>query len=130
MEYDLDGDTIFEEKISLKELGIEDTAPIINTANMKYDDFTKLFKQVAEKQFSRAGEAVKLSRSNGINPEWYGFWMNPRTLHEKYEYGYWLNFYLYHDMRQMAVSNKNMDLVKKLDIAYYSGDWKRVKMGS
>lgn len=130
LEYDLDGDTIFEEKVSLKELGVEDTAPIINTANMKYEDFTKLFKTVAEKQFSRAGEAIRLSKSYGINPNWYAFWMSPRTLHEKYEFGYWLNFYLYHDMRQWAASNKNMDLVKKLDIAYYSGDWKRVKPAS
>jgi len=130
LEYDLDGDTIFEEKVSLKELGIDDRCPIINTANMKYDDFTRLFKSVAENLFSRAGEAIQLSKSYGINPNWYSFWMYPRTLQEKYEYGYWLNFYLYHDMRQWAASNKNMDLVRKIDIAYYSGDWKRVKKGS
>jgi hypothetical protein len=55
--------------------------------------------------------------------------MNPRTLHEKYEFGYWLNFYLYHDMRQIAASNKNADLVKKLNKAYYSGNWKLISMG-
>jgi len=129
-EYDLDGDTIFEEKVSLKDLGIDDSAQLINTSQMKYNDFTKLFKSVAEKQFSFAGEAVKLAKSYGINPNWYAFWMNPRTLHEKYEYGYWLNFYLYHDMRQIAEANKNSNLVKQLDKAYYSGNWKLVKMGS
>ena len=75
-----------------------------------------------------AGEAIKLAKSQGINPNWYAFWMNPRTLHEKYEFGYWLNFYLYQDMRQIASANKKADLVKQLDKAYYSGNWKLVSM--
>ena len=128
VEYDLDGDTIFEEKVNFKELGIKDTAPVINTASMKYEDFNKLFTSVAENEYARAGEAIELAKSQGINPNWYAFWMNPRTLHEKYEFGYWLNFYLYHDMRQIASANKKPDLVKQLDKAYYSGDWKLISM--
>jgi hypothetical protein len=53
--------------------------------------------------------------------------MNPRTLHERYEFGYWLNFYLYHDMRQYAQVNNKTDLVRKIDKAYYSGNWNLAK---
>ena len=127
LEYDLDGDTIFETKVSLKELGIDDTAQLINTSKLDYKDLQKIFKTIAEKQFSRAGEAIKIAKSYGINPDYYSFWMNPLTLHEKYEYGYWLNFYLYNDMRDFALANNNADMVKKLDKAYYSGDWKLLK---
>lgn len=127
LEYDLDGDTIFEEKISLKELGISDTSPVINTSQLDYRDFQKLFRSVAEKQFTRAQQAVTLAKKLGINPNWYAFWMNPRTLHEKYEYGYWLNFYLYHDLRQWAAANRK-ELVHQLDKAYYSGDWEKIKL--
>ncbi len=128
VEYDLDGDTIMEEKVNFREIGVNDASQIINTASMKYEDFNKLFKSVAEKEYAKAGEAIKLAKSQGINPNWYAFWMNPRTTHEKYEFGYWLNFYLYHDMRQIASANKNNDMVKKLDKAYYSGNWKLISM--
>jgi hypothetical protein len=124
LEYDLDGDGVFEEKISLIELGINDVTTVVNTSEMGYNDFRKLFRQVAEKQFSSAGEAIKLAKSLDVNPDWYAFWMSPRTLHEKYDYGFWLNFYLYRDMRQAASSMNNNELVRKLDKAYYSGNWK------
>lgn len=124
LEYDLDGDTVFEEKIDFGELGISESATIINTSAMSYGDFEKLFEEVAEKQFSRSLEAVKLAKKFGINTEWYSFWLNPRTIWEKYEYGYWLNFYLYRDIRQMAVNWKNLALLRELDRCYYSGDYK------
>ncbi len=127
MEYDLDGDTLFEERIRLKELGIDDARTLVNTSQMNYNDFKKLFRSIAEKQFSRANEAIKIAKSHGINPDWYAFWMSPRTLHEKYDYGFWLNFYLYQDMRQLARANQNNEMVKRLDIAYYSGDWKKMR---
>lgn len=128
VEYDLDGDTIFEEKVNFKEIGVNDVNKVINTSQMKYPDFVKLFKTVAESEYSKAGQAIKLAKSMGVNPNWYAFWMNPRTLHERYEYGYWLNFYLYHDMRQYAQVNKKTDLVKNLDKAYYSGNWSLAKI--
>lgn len=99
IEYDLNGDTIFENRVSLKELGINDSANVIQTAKLNYKDLQKIFAEMAEKQFKFAGEAIHLAKKLGINPGWYSFWMTPRTLYEKYEYGYWLNFYLYHDMR-------------------------------
>jgi hypothetical protein len=127
LEYDLDGDTIFEEKVSLKELEIPDAASVINTSKMNYHDFQELFRSVAEKQFARAQHVITIAKNLDINPVWYAFWMNPRTLYEKYEYGYWLNFYLYNDIRQWASVNRK-DLVRQIDKAYYSGDWGQIKL--
>jgi len=123
IEYDLDGDHQFEERVSLKELGIDDRCDIEKTAGMKYNDFSRLFRGLTEKMWNRAMEAVQLAKQSGINPDWYAFWMQPRTLHEKYDYGYWLNFYLYHDMRYMAMTKNDKKLVMALDRAYYSGKW-------
>jgi len=125
-EYDLDGDTLFEEKISLKALGLTDITTVIPTSTMDYDDFRKLFRKVAENQFKSAGEAVSAAKKLGVNPDWYAFWMKPRTLHEKYEFGFWLNFYLYRDMRQWAAAFRK-EWVRIIDKAYYSGDWKLLK---
>ena len=89
---------------------------------MKYTDLRKLFRKVAENQFRRATEAAAAAGKTGVNPGWYAFWMKPRNLHEKYEFGYWLNFYLYRDMRQWA-STYQKDWVPAIDKAYYSGNW-------
>ncbi|HCY42976.1 MAG TPA: hypothetical protein DHV48_16805 [Prolixibacteraceae bacterium] len=126
-EYDLDGDTIFEETVSLKDLGISDATNVINTSKTNYLDFQKLFRNLADTQSMRARQLVVIAKNLGINPNWYAFWMNPRTLHEKYEYGYWLNFYLYRDIRHWASVNRK-NLVHQLDKAYYSGDWEKIKL--
>ena len=35
MEFDLDGDKVFEQRLSMKELGLDDRCQVINTASMK-----------------------------------------------------------------------------------------------
>jgi len=45
-------------------------------------------------------------------------------LNEKYQYGFWLGFYLYRDMRNVAEMKGDRSLKMKLDKAYYSGNWK------
>jgi len=123
IEYNLDGDTIFEEKISLREMGIEDKGPLINTGKTDYKSLNRIFHQLAEKIWDHAAETVRISGKNGINPEWYSFWRQPRTLYEKYQYGFWLAYYLYRDLRYVAEMRGNHDLVQRLDKAYYSGNW-------
>ncbi|MEA4936394.1 MAG: hypothetical protein VB102_07100 [Paludibacter sp.] len=122
--YDLDGDTIFEETVSLIELGIDDQAPLYDPANMNYNDFTKLFDKATKEIQQRAIDVQAVARKYGLNTSWYAFWKQPRTKFEQYSYGYWLTFYIYRDLRHMANVNKNEELVRKLDVAYYSGNWK------
>ena len=43
IEWDMDGDQVFEERVSLHDLGINDTATVIDISKMEYDDMTTLF---------------------------------------------------------------------------------------
>ncbi len=123
IEYDLDGDTIFEEKISLIELGIDDKGPVFDPATMKYADFNQLFKTVTDSIWQRAQDALSVAKEMKLNSSWYAFWKQPHTQFEKYSYGYWLNFYIYKDLQHLARINKDKQLEKRLDKAYYSGNY-------
>jgi hypothetical protein len=124
IEYDLNGDTIFEEKVSLLELGIDDKTSIINTGTSDYKNLNKCFTKLTNQIWNRSKDVVAIAKKQGINTNWYAFWQQPRTLNEKYQYGYWLTFYLYKDMGHKALLNGNLELKQKLDVAYYSGNWK------
>jgi len=127
IEYDLDGDKIMEDKISLKELEIDDKCELIQTSGMNYTDFQNLFTRITEKIWNRAMEAILIARDYQINPDWYSFYMSPRTKQEKYDYGYWLNFYIYQDLRFMAKVKNDSNFIKLIDKAYYSGNWAILK---
>lgn len=124
IEYDLDGDGIFEERVSLKELGIDDRANVIDLSSMDYEKMQKLFARLTDDIWSRAGDVQQAARRQGVSTDWYNFWKQPRSLHERYAYGYWLTFYLYRDMRHKAGLEQNAKLIRELDKAYYSGSWK------
>lgn len=121
--YDLDGDTVFEETISLIDLGIDDNATLYDPATMDYKDFRELFDRLVLDIQERAANAQRIAAKFKLNTSWYAFWKQPRTQFERYSYGYWINFYIYKDLRHLAKLNKQEEMVEKLDRAYYSGDW-------
>jgi hypothetical protein len=123
IQYDLDGDTIFEETISLKAMGIDDKSNIINTAKTDYKTMNKTFVKLTDEMWKKSQQVVRIAEQMGVNANWYAFWQQPRTTFEKYQYGYWLMFYLYRDMRHAAMLNGDEALKQKLMKAYYSGDW-------
>nr|WP_294899185.1 hypothetical protein [uncultured Pedobacter sp.] len=123
IEYDLDGDQKFEDRVSLKELGINDETELINTAKTNYKGFNNLFNKVADDIWANAQKAVLKAEQQGINTSWYAFYKQPHSLQEKYSYGYWLGFYLYQDMRYNAKVKNDLNKVKTIDKAYYSGNW-------
>jgi len=108
-------------------MNISDQCELIKTADTQYEGFQKLFTDITNKLWSRAQDAILLARQYKINPDWYSFYMNPRSLNEKYDYGYWLNFYLYQDLRYMARVKNDENLVTRIDKAYNSGNWDLLK---
>lgn len=124
IEYDINGDTLFGHKVSLKALGIDDKNSVINTAGMKYKDFTKLKTKLAELQWKNAVAAVEIAKQVGLNVSWYALMMQPKSVREKSNYGYWLQFYLYRDLMDLAMRKNNKTYLTYLDKAYYSGNWK------
>jgi hypothetical protein len=123
IEYDLDGDSIFESKLSLRALGLDDRADIIPTESLKYADFTALMNRTAEALWANAQQALSLARKNHINTSWYALMMHPKSIREKYHYGYWLQFYLYKDMEDLYLKRNDKQSLEKLAKAYLSGNW-------
>jgi hypothetical protein len=121
--YDLDGDTIFEKKVSLSELGIDDKREVIDISKMKYEDYTALYQKMTGQIWERAQSAIAVAKKYNLNPDWYSNLMQPNSLREKYHYGYWLNFYTYLDLLQMAQLKNDLKLIVTIEKAYYSGNW-------
>ncbi|MCU0373741.1 MAG: hypothetical protein MUF24_00390 [Chitinophagaceae bacterium] len=121
--YDLDGDKVFEDSVSLLQLGIDDRRPLLQSSDLKPDKPSELFTKLAEANWQQALIIEKQAQRMGLNTTWYAVYKQPRTLHEKYDFAYWLGFYLYHDMRDNLRNSGHEIRIKALDKAYYSGNW-------
>jgi len=124
IDYDLDGDKTFERSVSLKDMGIDDRREIIEFKDMKYDDLVSLKTTVAENMWKNALEAVEVAKKYGINTQWYAMLMHPKSIRQKYHMGYWLQFYIYMDMVELAKLKGDDEQIKIITRAYYSGNWK------
>lgn len=122
IEYDLDGDKIFEDVVELKQFGINDSAKTINISSYKYKDFYNLEKSVSDKMWNDAIFFKKIVENYGLNTFWYSFLMKPKTIREKYNNGFWLKFYLYKDLYRYAELIQDVALKNKITKAYYDND--------
>ena len=125
--FDWDGNQQFEEHVNLRELGIADTATIIPIAEMRCPDYEALFRRVATDTWQRAEQAQQLAHSYGIDLSWYSLYRHPKTLRQQYDYGYWLQLYLYHDLLDLARRTSNPELEQTLTRAYFSSNWNLVE---
>ncbi|MGV8093954.1 MAG: hypothetical protein AB2L24_18995 [Mangrovibacterium sp.] len=123
VEYDLDGDKEFEQVISLIDLGIDDQCKIIKTEFMNYNDFTALKAQVADEMWKQAVYAAKVAEKAGLNVKWYALLMSPKSIRQKYQMGYWLQFYLFHDLLEQANRKNNQGKAKELTKGFYTSRW-------
>lgn len=123
IEYDLDGDSIMETVIDFKEIGVDDKCELIDISKFTYNDYTAMGKRMSEGIWKRANQAIEVARQYGLNPLWYAKWMQASTIREKYNRGYWLQFYLYKDLENLFVRQGDAQKLRQLNQAYYSGDW-------
>lgn len=127
--YDIDGDGVYESCVSLKELGISDICKVIDVSSLKYKGYTKLFDKIASGMWSRACDARKVAAKYGVDTFWYGKMLNPYSKRELYHDGWWLQFYIFKDieyriLQDSADSELVNESLKALYKAYYSGNWK------
>ena len=87
MEFDLDGDKVFEQRLSMKELGLDDRCQVINTASMKYEDFVDLESKVSDTMWKNAEKAVEVAKAKKLNTKWYALMLQPKSTRERYHYG-------------------------------------------
>jgi len=124
--YDLDGDTLFEHTVSLKKLGLSDEGQVIKTSEATYDDLVKLHTKVAEDMWHNAEEAVNVAKKEGLNLSWYALMMSPKSIRQKYDYGYWLQLYIYFDLRHQAKEKGDSKKVDRIDKAYFGHQWSKL----
>lgn len=73
IEYDLNGDRIFEERVSLLELNIDDSGMIYDTSEMKYEDVKALFDICTNGMWERGQDAIEVAGQYNLNTSWYSF---------------------------------------------------------
>ncbi len=122
IEYDLDGDMKFEKIINLINLGIDQKYEVIDISKYSYNDFHKLQIRIANNLWKNAEIMVKIAKNYRLNTNWYAVLMNPSSIREKYNYGYWLQFYLYNDIIYFFEAKGEKELTDKLTKSYYSGE--------
>ena len=127
MEFDLDGDKVFEQRLSMKELGLDDRCLVINTASMKYEDFVDLESKVSDTMWKNAEKAVEVAKAKKLNTKWYALMLQPKYTRESYHYGFWLQFYLYNDLKDLAGRTNDKALASVIDKAYLQGKWELIK---
>jgi hypothetical protein len=123
IEYDMDGDKQFETIIDLKELDIDDRCELIDIAAFEYNDFVKLMRKTSEDIWTNALRACEVTEKNSINTAWYAKLKQVSSTEDKYQKGYWLQYYLYKDMEYRFLRNQDEESLTKLNKAYFSGDW-------
>lgn len=120
---DIDGDTIFDKTVSLLNLKIDDKCDIIKSSEMNYEDYRALHTQMSNDIWSRAEAALKVATQQGLNTSWYAFMKDPKSEYQKYNHGYWLQFYIYMDLLDQSNRIKKGLKPDKIDKAYFGGDW-------
>lgn len=123
LEFDLDGDQVFEQHVSLQKLGISDQEQIIDITTMKYRDYQQLFKKSANLNWANALVAMNVAKKFKLNTSWYNLFIHPASLQQKYHNGCWLSLFLYRDLRKVGQRNNDQEFLSKLDYAYFSGNW-------
>ncbi len=117
--YDLDGDKKDDFTYSLKELGINDAAPILEIKNMQYTDFSKLNTKVSVNAWKKALSFVQYAEKQGINTKWYALLKTPKSIRQQYSFGYWLKFYLFMDCLEKAKNENNPALAAEITKTYF-----------
>jgi hypothetical protein len=123
IEYDLNGDHIFEETAELKKLGIDDRCEIIDISNFEYADYHQLKRRISEQMWANALLAEKVAVHFGLNVSWYAKLHESTSLFQKYSNGYWLQLYLFKDLQYHFLRKNDQESLKKLETAYYSSSW-------
>lgn len=126
IQYDLNGDTKPEFTVDLIAEGVDDTCKIIDISNFTYKDYTDLGERMTTNIWHGAEQAIKVARQYGLQLSWYAKWMQATTLRDRYNKGYWLQFYIYKDLENLFMRQHDDKRLKQLCQAYYSGDWSKM----
>jgi hypothetical protein len=123
IEYDIDGDQVFERVVSLVDMEIADSSEILYISDLQYGDLNAIHSEIANNLWKQAMIAVKVAEQMDIETKWYAVLMRFGTTRQQYHNGYWLQFYLYNDLLELANRLGNKNLMGDVTSAYYRQDW-------
>lgn len=127
IKYDMDGDTIYEQTFNLCDLNIKPDYKIIQTASTSYAGLCSLFETSASNLWVQAEKAMEIAKQLNVNYKWYAQMLHPKSLEEKYRFGYWVQFYLFSDFCKLSEITKNKELKGKIVQAYFQQNWDILK---
>lgn len=114
MSFDMDGDTKYEETISLLSLGLSDEGSLLVTSEMGYNEYQLAFTNVAKNQMTNAEQMMAMADKEKVSTEWYNHYKKPKSIREQYHNGYWLSYYIYKDLMTKYEGDKKMeDLIQQ-----------------
>ncbi len=126
IEFDLNGDQIFDDTLSLKELKTEDACEVIFTRNISYRDLRKIFINTTDKNWKAALVAVDRAEKYGVLPGWISFYLNPRTIQEKYQYACFIKLSVYYTVKNLALKRNDKVLLEKVKKSFSCGDFSKL----
>jgi hypothetical protein len=121
--YDLNGDKAFTDSVDLKALKLNDVCELIDVSKFKYADYVKLHTRMADGLWNNALLATKVAQRYGLNLSWYAKLYQAKSSAQKYSNGYWLQFYIYQDLKDHFIRQKDKTMLHKTIVAYFSADW-------
>lgn len=121
--YDLDGDAVFEDSTELRKLGLDDRSELTDPATYQYADYVRLHQKMADAMWTHAQQAIRVAQKYQLNVSWYAKWMQAVSASQQYRNGYWLQFYIYRDLKDLFLRAQLPDKGALLERAYYGGDW-------
>lgn len=126
IEYDLDGDTVYETAIDFRKEGIGDACELIDVSDYTYAGYCQLQQKVSRQMWANAQMAVKAAKKYNINTDWYAKLLETISPREEYNNGYWLQFYIYRDLQNLFLRRKDEKKLKTLTKAYYTSRWELI----
>ena len=127
MEFDLEYHKVFEQRLSMHVWGLDEGCQVSTSASMKYEDFVDLESKVSDTMWKNAEKAVEVAKAKKLNTKWYALMLQPKSTRERYHYGFWLQFYLYNDLKDLAGRTNDKALASVIDKAYLQGKWELIK---
>jgi hypothetical protein len=127
MKFDWEGDCTFDEIISLRALGLSDESRLFKPSELKYKDYNRLYSKMADSMWKQAQYAVKAASRLGLETKWYAIYGSPKSIRQKYDFGFWLQLYIYHDIIDMARRTGDKFLEEVVTKTYVSSSWDKLK---
>ena len=71
--------------------------------------------------------AVRAASRLGLETKWSAIYGSPKSIRQKYDFGFWLQLYIYHDIIDMARRTGDASLEQNAARAYASSSWELLK---